>query len=296
MLVVVAGASGLIGTALTDSLRADGHEVRRLVRRAARAGDEVDWDPTAGRLDPAALAGADAVVNLSGAGIGDKRWSGEYQQVLRDSRLEPTDLLARTIAELANPPRTYVCASAVGFYGDTGEAAVDESAPAGTGFLSRLVVDWEAAAAPAAAAGVRVVTLRTGIVLTRRGGALAQLLPLFSFGLGGRLGSGRQWMSWITLADHVRATRHLLEDAGVAGPVNLTAPQPVRNQEFTAALGRALRRPAALAVPALALRARFGGFADEGLLVSQRVLPARLTAAGFAFAHPDLDTALGAVL
>lgn len=296
MLVVVAGASGLLGTALTDSLRADGHEVRRLVRRAARSGDEVGWDPAAGRLDPAALAGADAVVNLSGAGIGDKRWTGEYQQVLRDSRLEPTDLLARTIAESERRPATYVCASAVGFYGDTGEAAVDESAVAGSGFLARLVADWEAAAAPAAAAGVRVVTLRTGIVLTRRGGALAQLLPLFSVGLGGRLGSGRQWMSWITLADHVRATRHLLEDAGVAGPVNLTAPQPVRNAEFTAALARALRRPAALAVPALALRVRFGGFADEGLLVSQRVLPARLTAAGFDFTHPDLDAALAAVL
>lgn len=296
MLVVMAGASGLIGTALADHLAAAGHRVRRLVRRAARAADEASWDPAAGRLDPAALAGADAVVNLSGAGIGDRRWSGEYKQVLRDSRLDPTHLLARTLAEMPDPPPTFLSASAVGFYGDTGDAEVDESAPVGRGFLARLVADWEEAAAAAAPGGVRVVTLRTGIVLTRRGGALAQMLPLFSLGLGGRLGSGRQWMSWVSLRDHVGATHHLLTATEVSGPVNLTAPHPVRNRELTTALGQALSRPALLAVPTLALRARFGEFADEGLLVSQRVAPRRLVESGFDFAHPRLAAALAAEL
>lgn len=296
MLVVIAGASGLLGSALAASLRSDGHQVRRLVRRAARGDDEAAWEPARGRMDPAALAGADAVVALSGAGIGDRRWSGEYKQTLRDSRLEPTGLLAHTLAAMPSPPKVFLSASAVGYYGDTGDATVDESAPAGEDFLARLVVDWEAETAPAAAAGVRVVMLRTGIVLSRHGGALAQMLPIFTAGLGGRLGSGRQWMSWITLADHVAALRHLLEDAEVSGPVNITAPNPVRNAEFTATLARALHRPAVLAVPAFALRLRFGEFAGEGLLAGQRVIPARLRDSGFTFAHPELGGALQAVL
>ncbi|GLW65358.1 epimerase [Actinomadura rubrobrunea] len=291
MRVAVTGASGLIGAALTRSLEADGHEVLRLVRREPATPREVRWDP-GGAVDAEALAGADAVVHLAGAGIGDRRWNAAYKREIRDSRVRGTRTIAQAVARTR--PRVLVCASAIGFYGDTGDREVDEDAPVGGGFLAALVRDWEAAAAPAREAGVRVALARTGIVLGK-GGLLGRTLPLFRLGLGGRLGSGRQWMSWISLDDEVAALRFLL-DGDLEGPVNLTGPRPVTNAEFTRALARAVRRPAALAVPRTALRLALGEFADEGALISQRVLPRRLREAGFAFAHEDVDAALAAAL
>ena len=292
MRILTAGASGFLGTALVTRLRAAGHEVVRLVRRDPRDGDERRWSPGREPLDPALLAGVDAVVNLAGAGVADRRWNQEYQAVLRDSRLESTGTLARALADAGDGPRVLLNASAVGFYGDRGEAELTEQAPAGQGFFARLCQDWEAATGPAAAAGVRVVHLRTGLVLGPSGGLLAPLLPLFRLGLGGRLGSGRQWMPWISLADEIGAIEHLLAPAStVSGAVNLTAPAPVRNSEFTQTLGRVLHRPAVLPVPAAAMRLAVGGFAAEAL-ASQRVLPRRLAGDGYAFEHPDLSSAL----
>jgi uncharacterized protein (TIGR01777 family) len=294
MQVLVSGSTGLIGSALVASLRADGHSVRRLVRHPPAAPDEVPYEPAAGVLS-AVLAEADAVVHLAGVGIGDRRWTPKYQRLVRDSRVVSTRALAESIARSDPRPATLVCASAVGVYGDTGDEAVTESAPPGRGFLAELVRDWEAAADPARAVGVRVAHVRSGIVLDRSGGALAVALPIFRLGLGGRLGSGRQWLSWIALPDEIAAIRFVL-DSRLSGPVNLTAPNPVRNAEYTRAVAAAVRRPAVLAVPAVALRLRFGGFADEGVLASQRVLPARLESAGFRFRWPELGPALHALL
>jgi uncharacterized protein (TIGR01777 family) len=298
MRVVVTGASGLIGTALVRSLRADGHEVVRLVRRAARAEDERQWDPSAHRLDAAHVAGADAVVHLAGAGVGDHRWSDDYKKTILDSRIDGTSTIASTVADLpeADRPRMLLSASAVGFYGDTGDDAVDESGPKGSGFLADVVQQWEAATAPAVGAGVRVVTPRSGIVLAADGGALGKVLPLFKLGLGGRLGSGRQWMSWIALPDEIAALRFLLDRDDISGPVNLTAPEPVTNRDYTKAIGRAVHRPALAWVPPQALRAALGGFADEGVLVSQRVVPGRLEESGFTFTYADVDAALSALI
>jgi uncharacterized protein len=292
--IAITGSTGLIGKALVRASRDEGLTVIRLVRRPAAAEDEVRWDPFDG-VDAASLEGVDAVVHLAGAGIGDHRWTDTYKRELRDSRIEGTRTLARALAGLSRRPAVFVSGSAVGFYGDTGDTPVDESASAGTGFLASLCRDWEAAAQPAVDAGIRVVHPRTGLVLSREGGLLGRVLPLFRLGLGGRLGSGRQWMSWISLRDTVAALRFLIDD-GLQGPINLTAPEPVTNAAFTAAVGRALRRPAPFIVPAPALRLALGGFADEGALVSQRVLPNRLAKAGFVFRHPDIDTALAAVL
>ncbi|HZE33753.1 MAG TPA: TIGR01777 family oxidoreductase [Actinoallomurus sp.] len=294
MQIAITGSTGLIGKALVRALRDEGLTVIRLVRRPATAEDEIRWDPF-GEVDSASLEGVDAVVHLAGAGIGDHRWTETYKREVRDSRVEGTRTLSRALARLDRRPAVFVSGSAVGFYGDTGDLAVDESAAAGEGFLAELCADWEAAAQPAVDAGIRVVHPRTGVVLSREGGLLAKTLPLFRFGLGGRLGSGRQWMSWISIADHVAALRFLIND-GLQGPVNLTAPEPVTNAAFTAAVGRALHRPAPFIVPAPALRLALGEFADEGALVSQRVLPDRLTKAGFTFSHPDIDTALADVL
>lgn len=298
MKVVITGASGLIGTALVRSLTGDGHDVVRLVRRPPRAADEVQWDPAARRLDPAAMSGADAVVNLAGAGIGDRRWSEDYKRLVLDSRIDATTTVATTVAGLpeATRPRVLLSASAVGYYGDTKDEPVDESGPQGEGFLADVVAQWERATAPAADAGVRVVTTRSGIVLAADGGALGKVLPLFKLGLGGRLGSGRQWFSWIALADEIAALRFLLTRDDIAGAVNLTAPEPVRNRDYTKAIARAVHRPALAVVPPIALRAAFGGFADEGVLVSQRVLPNRLEDAGFAFTYADVDAALAAIV
>jgi uncharacterized protein (TIGR01777 family) len=296
MQVVVSGSSGLVGSALCRRLVADGHEVRRLVRRPAGPG-EVHWDPEAGTVDPAALAGTDAAVHLAGAGIGDRRWDSGRRRLLVDSRVRSTTLLATTLAGLDPAPAVLVCASAVGVYGDRGEELLTETSGRGTGFLADLCRQWEQAADPARRAGIRTVHLRSGIVLSAAGGALAKQLPLFRLGLGGRLGSGRQWTSWVSLDDEVAAVRHALDDARLSGPVNVTSPEPVTNAGLTAALGRALHRPAVLAVPAPALRLVLGrGLVDEVLLASQRALPAALEAVGFSFRHRSLPEALAAVL
>jgi len=296
MIVVVTGASGLIGSALVTNLRAAGHEVRRLVRRRPAGDEEFGWDPPRHEIDDGVLDGADAVVNLAGAGIGDRRWSDDYKDLVRRSRLDSTTTITDAITRRADRPAVLLQGSAVGWYGDTGEDAVDETAPAGAGFLAELVRQWEAAAQPAADAGVRVVRLRTGVVLSSDGGALGKVLPLFKAGLGGRLGSGRQWMSWIALPDQIAAMRFLLDNPDIDGPVNLSAPEPVRNRDYTKAIARAVHRPALALVPPVALRLALGGFADEGVLVSQRVLPARLEAAGFSFTYDDVDAALRALV
>lgn len=294
MRVVIAGSSGLIGSALVPHLRENGHDVVRLVRRSPQAPDERGWDPPAGHLQPGALDGADAVVNLCGAGIGDKRWTGAYKQHLRDSRMIPTDLLARAVAERGVP--VMISGSAVGWYGDTGSLPVDETARRGSGFLSDLCRDWENATAPAAEAGARVVAVRTGLVLSHAGGMMGMLRPIFKLGGGGRLGTGQQYMPWISLDDHVGAMNHALESAAVCGPMNATGPEPVTNAEFTQALAAQLRRPAVLPVPAFALRAALGEFADEGALVSQRVLPGVLEHDGYTFRHATVKAAFSAVL
>lgn len=290
-IVAIAGSSGLIGSALVSALRADDQEVLRIVRRAPANPGELRWDPEAGDIDGRALAGVDAVVNLCGIGVGERRWSGAFKQNLRDSRITPTEVLSAAVAEARVP--VLINASAVGFYGDTGSRTVDESAPAGRGFLARLTQDWEAATAPARAAGTRVVLARTGLVLARSGGLLGRLRPLFSLGLGSRLGNGRQYMPWISLDDEIRALRFAMTEPAISGPVNLTGPAPVTNAEFTAALGRALNRPTPLLVPGFAARAAFGEFADEGLLSGQRAIPAALEHAGFRFRHNTIGEALG---
>ncbi|WNI15207.1 TIGR01777 family oxidoreductase [Actinacidiphila sp. ITFR-21] len=295
MRIAVTGASGLIGSALVRSLAADGHEVVRLVRRVPAADGEVRWNPTAGTVDTAGLSGCEAIVHLAGAGVGDRRWTTARKKVLVASRVRGTDAIARAAASLDTPPRVLVCGSAIGYYGDTGDAWVDEDSPAGEGFLARLVQDWEAAAEPAHAAGVRTAYARTGLVVSGRGGAWGRLFPIFRAGLGGRLGNGRQYWSFISLRDQVAALRHLVDTDGLSGPVNLTAPEPLTNREVTAAMGRVLRRPAIAAVPAPALRIALGEFASD-VLGSQRVRPKRLLDSGFVFALPDIDQAIRAAL
>jgi uncharacterized protein (TIGR01777 family) len=295
MRVTVTGSSGLIGSALVQSLRADGHEVVRLTRREPSRPGEARWSPADGCVDKDSLEGADAVVHLAGAGIGDRPWTKAYMRKIRDSRLVGTRTLAEAIAAAAPRPRVLVCGSAIGYYGDTGGREVDEKSARGQGFLADLVRDWEAAAAPAREAGVRVVHPRTGIVLSREGGMLGRTLPLFRLGLGGTLGDGSQWTSWISLDDEIAALRFLI-DHEITGPVNLTAPNPVTNETYTKALGRVLHRPARLAVPGFALRAALRGLAHEGPLISQRVLPRRLEHAGFRFAYEDVEPALAAAL
>lgn len=298
MKVFITGAGGLIGTALVRRLRADGHEVVRLVRPGGPAGPgTAPWDPAQGALDPAVLAGADAVVHLAGAGIGDRRWSAAYKEELRSSRLQGTTAVARAVAAL-DPHPVLVSASAIGYYGiDRGEEVLTESDGAGRDFLARLCVDWESATSAAAEAGGRVVNIRSGLVLSAAGGVLGRLLPVFRAGLGGRIGSGRQYQSWITRADEVSAIVAVLGDDTLRGAVNLTSPQPVTNSELVAAIGSALHRPARLPVPAAALRLALGReMADETVLAGQRVIPARLQSSGFHFAHPHLDGALRAAL
>ncbi|MCP3801819.1 TIGR01777 family oxidoreductase [Allokutzneria sp. A3M-2-11 16] len=292
MRVVIAGSSGLIGSALIPVLRQAGHEVLRLVRRRPAAPDERGWDPYAGRLDEGALDGADAVVNLCGAGIGERRWTEERKRALITSRIVPTRLLAEAVAERKVP--TLVNGSAVGFYGDTGSRVVDETATAGEGFLADLCEQWEHTAERAMVGGSRVAMVRTGLVLSPAGGLLGQLRPLFSLMLGGRLGSGQQYMPWISLDDEVGAIRFVLENEAVSGPVNLTGPLPATNAEFTAAFGKVLGRPAPWMVPGFALRLALGGFADEGALIGQRAVPAVLERTGYEFQHPTLEAALDA--
>lgn len=294
MRVLVAGSSGLIGTALVAALREAGHEVSRLVRRAPGGPDEVRWDPAAGQLPADALDGVDAVVNLCGVGVGDKRWSGSYKQAIRDSRLEPTTLLAGALA--ARGTGVLVNASAVGYYGDTGTREVDESSPVGGGFLARVCADWEQATAPAAAAGVRVVTLRTGLVLSRHGGLMGKLRPLYKLALGGRLGSGKQYYPWISLTDEVGAIVHAVTHDDVRGPLNLTGPAPVTNAEFNRATAAAFGRPAPWVVPGFAMKAVLGEFAEEGVLAGQRAVPRALETSGYTFTHRTLGEALQSIV
>ncbi|MEU6488456.1 TIGR01777 family oxidoreductase [Streptomyces sp. NPDC046887] len=293
--IAVTGASGLIGAALVRSLRADGHEVVRLVRRAARSGDECAWDPKRNHVDTAGLAGCEAVVHLAGAGVGDRRWTAAYKKEIRDSRVLGTTAIAEAITRLDTPPRVLLCGSAIGYYGDTGDRPVDESAPAGRGFLPSVCVEWEAAAAPASEAGIRVAHARTGLVVSRKGGAWGRLFPIFKAGLGGRLGSGEQYWSFIALHDEIAALRHILDTESLTGPVNLTAPEPVTNREVSAAMGRVLRRPTPFPVPAAALKLALGDFAED-VLGSQRVLPGRLLESGFRFAFPTVDEAIASVV
>ncbi|MDB4878232.1 MAG: hypothetical protein JWM41_4678 [Gemmatimonadetes bacterium] len=293
MVIAISGSSGLIGSALVRALDAHGHEIRPLVRRAARTPLEISWDPEGGTIDTSRLEGVDAVVNLAGENIA-QRWTGGAKRRIRDSRVKGTALLARTLALLSAKPRAFLSGSAVGIYGDRGDETLDEASAPGSGFLASVCKDWEAATAPASDAGIRVIHLRTGIVLSSTGGALAKMLPVFRLGAGGRLGSGKQWMSWISLTDHIEATASLLRNDSAAGAYNLVGPNPVTNAEFTRTLANVLRRPAALTVPRFALALALGEMADETVLASQRVRPRRLLESGYAFGRPTLEAALRA--
>lgn len=294
MKIAVTGSSGLVGTELVPALRADGHDVLRLVRRTPRTADEHRWDPEHHQVDAGVLADVDAVVNLAGVGIGDKRWTDRYKQEVVASRVDSTTTISSALAQAAaadpDRPRVLLSASAVGFYGDGGDRVLDETSPAGTDFLADVCVQWEAATAPAEAAGVRVAHLRTGLVLGE-GGLMAKLKPLFSLGVGGPMGSGKQYWPWISLRDEVDAIRFLLT-ADVAGPVDLTGPEPVTNAAFAKALGHVLHRPALLPVPGFALSLVLGEFAQLGVLAGQRALPRVLMDAGFTFTHGDVESAL----
>ena len=293
MKIAITGASGLIGSALIPALRDDGHEVLRFVRHLPRAVDEVRWDParaSAAGIDPHALDGVDAVIHLAGAGVGDRRWTDAYKRVILESRTRGTATIAEAIAAMERKPQVLISASAIGFYGDTGDREVDESAPPGEGFLADVVVAWEAAADAARDAGVRVVHPRTGLVVSSKGGAWGRILPLFKLGVGGVLGSGRQYWSFISMPDQISAVRYLLT-SDMAGAVNLTAPHPATNAEVTKAMGAALKRPTLLPVPSVALKVALGEFSSEAL-GSARVLPTRLTSAGFTFRHPTIQSCM----
>jgi uncharacterized protein (TIGR01777 family) len=295
MKIVVSGASGLIGTQLVAKLSSSGHEVVRLVRRSPKAG-EIQWNPKSGTLDAAALEGTDAVIHLSGAGIGDKRWTDGYRKEILDSRTATTALLANTMASLSRKPSVFLSGSAIGIYGARNDEQLTEVSTHGTGFLAEVCEQWEAAAKPAVDAGIRTVYLRTGIVLSPKGGALKKLLPLFKLGVGGKFGNGKQWQSWISIDDEIGAIEYLLT-ANVIGAVNLTAPNPVTNAEFTKVLASVLKRPAIVPVPTFAPKILLGGeLADALLFTGQRVIPAALNASGYTFKHTTLESALRSLL
>ena len=297
MRIAVTGSTGLIGTALVAALRDGGHRVIRLVRRTPASEDEIAWDPLAptGGLAPGALDGLDAAVHLAGANVAGRRWTAAYKEEIRASRVRGTRALAGALAAASAPPSVLLSGSAIGWYGDTGGREVDESSPAGSGFLPDVVREWEAAARQAEEADIRVVTMRSGVVMSRRGGVLARMLPPFRLGLGARLGSGTQVMSWITLADYITIVSFLLARPEITGPVNLTTPHPVTNAEFTSALAAAVHRPGLLFLPEPALRLALGGVSSD-ILASARVMPRRLEAAGYRFRFPDLPAALAAEL
>ena len=288
--IAITGASGLIGTALVGYLKSEGHTVQRLVRRPVVAPDEIQWDPKTGFVDIEALRGVDAVIHLAGVGVGDKRWSKKYKAEILNSRLLGTTAIANAVNEVK--PQVFISASAIGWYGESGNRAVVETDRAGDDFLAAVCREWEAAAD--IATGTRVVKIRTGLVLDPTGGALGRMLPLFRFGLGGKLGNGKQWWSWITLHDQIRAIAFLLEH-NISGPVNITSPNPVTNQEFTSALARALHRPALFPAPAIALKIALGGFSSE-ILGSKKVTPATLAEAGFIWDYPHITSALTALI
>jgi hypothetical protein len=305
--VLISGASGLIGTALIAQLEREGHRVVRLVRPLSRShpggapstsrnDSEATWDPDSGSIDASRLQNTDAVVNLAGASIARWPWTSAHKRRVLESRVRSTSLLARTVAALPRKPRVFVSASGVGYYGDRGDEVLRETSAGGRGFLAEVCRAWESAAAPASDAGIRLATLRVGMVLSNTGGALPVMARPFRLGLGGVLGNGRQYMSWIAIEDLVRAIAHAIDHEDLSGPVNAVSPAPVTNAEFTVALGRVLHRPTPFPVPAFALRALLGEMADELLLSSQRVEPARLQASGFSYRHPNLEEALRAVL
>jgi uncharacterized protein (TIGR01777 family) len=288
--IAITGASGLIGTALVGHLKSEGHTVQRFVRRPVVAPDEIQWDPKTGYVDIEALRGVDAVIHLAGVGVGDKRWSKKYKAEILNSRLLGTTAIARAVSEVK--PQVFISASAIGWYGESGNRAVVESDRVGDDFLAAVCREWEAAAD--LAQGVRTVKIRTGLVLDPTGGALGKMLPLFRLGLGGKLGNGKQWWSWITLHDVIRAISFLLENK-IEGPVNLTSPNPVTNQEFTSALARAMHRPALFPAPAIGLKIALGGFSSE-ILGSKKVMPQELTNAGFTWDYPHITNALTALI
>lgn len=293
MKVVLTGSSGLLGTALGSSFRADGHEVVRLVRREPSAADEARWDPVADRVDPGALADADLVVHLAGNGPGDRIWTPAHKREVMDSRVHGTTTISRAVADHGVP--VLLTASGTAYYGNPGDAVRDEAAPRGEGYMADVAAAWEAPTEAAAVAGVRVVPMRTGVVVSRKGGAYGRrLLPLFRLGLGGRLGSGQQWWPWIALDDYVRAVR-FLADSDLSGPVNVTAPEPITNADMTAAMGRVLHRPAVFWAPGFAVKLVLGDFGAD-LLGGQRVVPRRLLDAGFTFVHREFEPALEATL
>jgi len=299
MEIAVTGASGLIGSALIAALEAEGHRVRRFVRGGAAISGNIAWDPIAGTIESGGLDGVEAVVHLAGEGIGEKRWNAEQKERIRSSRTLGTELIARSVAAMTKPPRVLLSASAIGWYGNRGDEVLTESssAPEPPDFLSEVCVDWEAAAAPAVDAGIRTVLLRTGIVLTPKGGALGRMITPFRLGLGGKIASGKQWMSWISLEDEIQGILHVLRDDSVSGPVNLTAPAPVTNLEFTKALGKAVHRPTILPTPLAPLKLALGAELITALLVNgQRVLPSALEASGYRFRHPDIASAFASIL
>jgi uncharacterized protein len=297
VIVAVSGAGGLIGSALVSSLRANGHRAIPLVRRAPQAGEDVlGWDPSSGAITPAGSAVADAVVHLAGESIVGLRWTAEKKRRIRASRVPATRLLVQTLTRLSRPPAVLVCASGIGYYGSRGDGVLTEDSRQGTGFLADLARDWEGATAAAIAQRIRVVNLRIGVVLSAKGGALGAMLTPFRLGFGGVVGDGKQWMSWIALDDVIGAIVHILSTDSLRGPVNAVAPAPVTNAEFTRTLGRVLGRPTLVPLPAFAARLALGEMADELLLVSQRVLPARLEESGYAFRYPALENALRVAL
>ena len=293
MKILISGSHGLVGKALVRSLVEDGHEVVRLIRRGHTIGElQIEWHPNQGRIDAQQLEGFAAVVHLAGESIASGRWTGEKKRSIRDSRVKGTTLLSEAIAELSRPPAVFISASAIGYYGNRGDEALTETSPPGNDFLASVCVEWEAATRPAVEKGIRTVITRFGVILDRDGGALAKMLTPFRMGIGGRVGDGRQWMSWIALDDVINALKFLLLDSTVHGPVNIVAPNPVTNAEFTKTLGRVLSRPTFLPVPAFGARFAFGELADALLLSSQRVEPAVLTERGFAPYWPRLEPAL----
>ncbi|MGA2230284.1 MAG: TIGR01777 family oxidoreductase [Tepidisphaeraceae bacterium] len=297
MKILVSGSSGLIGGALLKALSAAGHQAVPLVRTShAPTAGAASWDPMADRMDAAVLADLDAVIHLGGENLAHGRWTAAKKVRIAESRVRPTGLLARTMAQLQRRPKIFLCASAIGFYGDRGDEILSEDSQVGKGYLPQVCRQWEAACAPAVEAGIRVVNMRFGVVLSAAGGALAQMVPPFRFGLGGNLGNGRQYVSWITLDDAIAAVMHLLEHSTFAGPVNVVAPQSVTNAQLTKALGRTLHRPTVFAMPAFAARLLLGEMADQLLLTSTRVTPQRLLGNGFVFGYPDIGEALAHLL
>jgi len=291
MRIVVGGSSGLIGSALVRRLQADGHEVVRLVRRTAKGSDEVSWSPADGALDPAVLAGADVAINLAGAGVGDHRWTDSYKETIRRSRVDSTVTLSRAIAAAGNGPRVLLNASAIGYYGNRGDEVLTEQSTPGDSFLSDVARAWESGTQAAEEAGVRVCNLRSGLVLSAAGGLLERVTQLFRYGIGGKLGTGKQFMSWVSLADEIAAIKFLMTHDDVAGPVNLTGPEPVRNSEFTKVLGELMRRPTVFPAPTFGIRMVLGQFSED-VLASIRAVPSVLTDAGFVHQHPDVRAAL----